>query len=216
MFLLTTARYPSFQTRCVVYSPHTESAMMEWPGCLRFVLYNISGCVDYFTATYIAFKVTSLTSTFVTNSNVCDATMRMDDTASENSQSSEMSRTFVNPEVSQSYLSVEKQTSDVSRFEFPKGRRRKDKLPAEKSADAALLKPHLLDVSKQTNSSKPLLKQSSLLLPTVFQCNECRAILPASVAVSLKLMLFSCLFLVLFPQNFLKMIYNGITWYKAF
>ena len=177
---------------------HTKSAMMEWPGCLRFVVYNITGCVDYITATYTAFKVTSLTSTFVTNSNVCDATMWMDDTASENSQSSETSRTLVNPEVSQSYLSVEKQTSDVSRFKFPKGRRRKDKLPA----NAALPKPHLLDVSKQTHSSKPLLKQSSLLLPTVFQWNKCRAILPASVAVSLKLMLFQLLVSRSIPQIF--------------
>ena len=164
---------------------------MEWPGCLRFVLYNISGCVDYITASYTAYKVTS---TIVTNSNVCDATMRMDDTASEKSQSSETSRTLVNPEVSQPYLPpVEKQTSDVSSFEFPKGRRRKDKLPAEKSADAALPKPHLLDVSKQTLCSKNV-----------------------SVAVSLKLMLVSCLALILFPQNFLKQFILGLPGIKQF
>ena len=170
--------------------------MVEWPGCLWFVLHNITGCVDYFTATYTAYKVTSQvravklpvvsvggnfygclpyslqprldscsilsshTSTIVMNSNVCDVTMRMDDTASENSQSSETSRMPVNPEVSQPYLlSVEKQMSDVSSFKFPKGRKSKAKFPAEKTADAALLKPLLLDVSKQTHSSKPLLTQ---------------------------------------------------------
>ena len=136
--------------------------MVEWPGCLRFVLHNISGCIDYTTVSYTAYKVTS---TIITNSNVCDVTMRMDDTASEKSQSSETSRTLVNPEVSQSYLlSGVKQTCDVSRFEFPLGRRRKDMLPAEKSADAALPKSHLLDVSKQTHCSKPFLKQSSLFI----------------------------------------------------
>ena len=53
------------------------------------------------------------------------------------------------------------------------------------------------------------------LLPIVVLYNECRAILSVSVAVSLKLMLVSCLALILFPQNFLLTIYTGITWYKA-
>ena len=69
----------------------------------------------------------------------------------------------MNPEVSQSFLStVEKQSSDVSRFMIPMGRRHKDLLPTEKSVDAALLKPHLLGVSRQTRCSKPFLKQTSL------------------------------------------------------
>ena len=188
--------------------------MVEWPGCLRFVLYNITGCVDYITATYTAYKVTSLTSTIVMNSIVCDATMRMDDTASENSQSSETSRTPVNPEVSQPYLpSVEKQMSDVSRFEFPKGRRCKDKLPAEKSADAALPKPHLLDVSKQTHSSKPLLKQSSLFITNCVPMERVQSDTASSVPETEVVQLPGSRSI---PSKLYKMIYTGITWYKAF
>ena len=146
-----------FRLGVLVHSPHAESVNGGVAGCLRFVLHNISGCIDYTTVSY---KVISI---IITNSNVCVVTMRMDDMASEKSQSSETSRTLVNPEVSQSFLlSGVKQTSDVSRFEFSLGRRRKDMLPAEKSVDAALPKSHLLDVSRQTLCSKSFLKQLSL------------------------------------------------------
>ena len=103
------------------------------------------------------------------NSNVHDVTKRMDDTASEDStyQSSESSRTPVNPEDSQPYqLPVEIQACDGANFVLPKMRRRKAKLPAEKSAAAAVPKPQtLMDVSKQTQSSKPLFKQPSVVDP---------------------------------------------------
>ena len=93
----------------------------------------------------------------------------MDDTASEEStcQSSERSKTPVNPEASQpNQLPVEKQASDGAGFEFPKGRRCKAKLPAEKSAAAAVPKPQIpMDVSKQTQSSKPLFKQPTVVDP---------------------------------------------------
>ena len=118
-------------------------------------------CIDYttvsYTACYVASEVISnIISNFITNSNVCDATLRMDDTVSEKSQSSETSRTIMYPEVSQSSLStVEKQSSDASRFEIPMGSRCKDLLPTEKLVDAALLKPHLLGVSRQTHCSIP-------------------------------------------------------------
>ena len=142
-----------------MHSPHVESVNGGVAGCLRFVLHNISGCIDYTTVSYTAcnaaFKVIS---NIITN-----ATLRMDDTVSEKSQSSETSRTPVNPEVSQSFLSpVVIQPSDVSRFEIPMGSRRKDLLPTEKSVDAALLKSHLLVVSRQKYYSKPFLKQTSL------------------------------------------------------
>ena len=147
-----------FRLGVLVHSPHVESVNGGVACCLPFVLYNISGCIDY-TAVH---KVISI---IIMNSNVCVVTMRMDDMASEKSQSSETSRTLVNPEVSQSFLPFGvKITSDVSRFEFPLGRRRKDLLPAEKSVDAALPKSHLLDVSRQTLCSKSLLKQLSLCI----------------------------------------------------
>ena len=103
---------------------------------------TISRCIDYttvsYTACYAAYKVISnITPNFT-------------------SQSSETSRTIVYPKVSQSSLStVEKQSSDASRFEIPMGSRCKDLLPTEKLVDAALLKPHLLGVSRQTHCSIP-------------------------------------------------------------
>ena len=130
-------------------------------GCLRFFLHNISECIDYTTVSYTAccaaFKVISnITPNFTTNCNVCDATLRMDDMVSEKSQSSETSRTTVYPKVSHSSLStVEKQSSDASRFETTMGSRCKDLFPTEKSVDATLLKPHLLGVSRQTHCSIP-------------------------------------------------------------
>ena len=176
--------------------------MVEWPGCLRSELYNLTVCVDNTTVTYTVCKATSQvravkrpavsvggnlygclpyslqpqlyscqlssthTSPIVMNSNVHYVTMQLDDTVSENSQLSESSRTPVNPEASQPYqLSVEKQTSDVSHFEFPKRRKSKAKFPAEQSADTALPKPLPLDVSKQTQSSKALFKQLSVFDP---------------------------------------------------
>ena len=227
--------------------------MVEWPGCLRFVLYNLTGCVDNTMATYTAYKATpqvravkrpvvsaggnfygclpyslqprldsclissTHTSPIVMNSNVYDVTMRMDDTASENSQSSESSRTPVNPEVSQSYqLSVEKQTSDVSHFEFPKGRKSKVKFPAEKSADAALLKPLLLDVSKQTQSSKPLLKQSSVFNTN---CVPMERVQSDTVSISGSVPETDVVQLLgphSIPSKLCRMIYTGVTWYKAF
>ena len=161
--------------------------MVEWPGCLRFVLSNLIVCVDNTTVTtsvcQAAFQVRAVmrpavsvggnhygclphsqqprlyscqlssthTSPIVMNSNVHDVTKRMDDTASENftCQSSELSwRVMV-------LVSC-----------YPKRRRRKAKLPAEKSAAAAVPKPQtLMDVSKQTQSSKPLFKQPSVVDP---------------------------------------------------
>ena len=150
-----------FRLCVLVHSPHVESVNGGVAGCLRFVLHNISGCIDYttvsYTACYAAYKVISkIIPNFTTNSNVCDATLRMDDMVSEKSQSCETSRTIVFPEVSQSSLStVEKQSSDASRFEIPMGSRCKDLLPTEKLVDAALLKPHLLGVSRQTHCSIP-------------------------------------------------------------
>ena len=159
----------------------------------------------------------SHTSTIVMNSNVCDMTMQMDDTASENSQSSETSRTPVNPEVSQPYLlSVEKQMSDVSRFEFPKGRKSKAKFPAEKTADAALLKPLLLDVSKQTQSSKPLLKQSSVFNTN---CVPMERVQSDTVSISGSVPETDVVQLLgprSIPSKLCRMIYTGVTWYKAF
>ena len=205
-FQQTTARYPLFQTRCVVISPHTESVMVEWPGCLQFVLSNLIVCVDNTTVTtsvccqaalqvrgvkrpavsvggnlysclphsqqprlYSCQLSSTHTSPIFMNSNVHDVTEQMDDTASEDStcQSSESSRTPVNPEASQRHqLPVEIQASDGASFELPKRRRHKAKLPAEKSAAAAVTKPQtLMDVSKQTQSSEPLFKQPSLVDP---------------------------------------------------
>ena len=178
--------------------------MVEWPRCLRFVLHNISGCIDYTTASYTtvsytAYKVNSIT---ITNSNVCDATMWMDDTASEKSQSSETSRTLVNPEVSQSYLlSGVNQMCDVSRFEFPLGRRHKDMLPAEKSADAALPKSHLLDVSKQTHCVPMEQVQSDAACISGSVPETDVGQLLGSLSISTKLF---------------KIIYTRNAWYKAF
>ena len=88
------------------------------------------------------------------DSNVHDVTDLMDDTVFEDStcQSSESSKTLVNPEASQPpQLPVEKQASDGVGFEFPKGRRRKAKLPAGKPAAAAVSKPQTpMEVSKKT------------------------------------------------------------------
>ena len=103
------------------------------------------------------------------DSNVHDVTERMDDTASEDStcQSSESSRTLVNPEASQPHqLPFEKQASVVVSFEFPKRRRCKAKLPAGKPAAAADPKPQIqMDVSKQTQNSQPLFKQPTVVDP---------------------------------------------------
>ena len=170
--------------------------MVEWPGCLRFVLSNLIVCVDNTTITtsvccQAALQVRAVkrpavsvggnhygclphsqqprlyscqlspthNSPIVMNSNVHDMTEQMDDTASEDStcQSSESNRTPVNPKASQPHqFPVEIQASDGASFELPKRRRRKEKLPAERSAAAAVPKPQtLMDVSKQTQSSKP-------------------------------------------------------------
>ena len=191
--------------------------MVEWPGCLRFVLHNIPVCIDYTTASYTtskgAFKVIS---NIITNSNVCDATLRMDDTVSEKSQSSETSRTPVNPEVSQSFLSpVGKHLSDVSRFEIPMGRRRKDLLPTEKSVDAALPKSHLLDVSRQTHCSKPFLKQTSLVTtnrgPIERAQSDTVSISGSVPETDVGQLLGSHSISSKLFMNF----YTGITWYKA-
>ena len=104
----------------------------------------------------------------VMDSNVHDVTVPMDDTATEEStcSASERSKSSVNPGASQpTQLPVEKQASSESHFEFPRRRRRKAKLPAEKSADAALPKPLPTDVSKQTHSSQPLFKRPTLVNP---------------------------------------------------
>ena len=122
----------------------------------------------------------------------------------------------MNPEVSQPYLtSVEKQTSDVSRFEFPKGRRHKDKLPAEKSADAAFPKPHLLDVSKQTHCLKTLLKQSSLFVTNCVPMERVQSD-TASISGSVpETDVGELLGSHSIPSKLFKTIYTGITWYKA-
>ena len=150
-----------FRLCVMVHSPHVESVNGGVAGCLRFVLHYIFGCIDYITVSNPACKaasevITNISSNFITNSNVCDATLRMDDTVSEKSQSSETSRTTVYPKVSHSSLStVEKQSSDASRFETTMGSRCKDLFPTEKLVDATLLKPHLLGVSRQTHCSIP-------------------------------------------------------------
>ena len=75
------------------------------------------------------------------DSDVHDDTVPMDDAATEESTSlaSVRSKSSANPEASNpTQLPVEKQASGEAGFVFPKRKRRKDKLPAEKSADAAL------------------------------------------------------------------------------
>ena len=89
---------------------------------------------------------------------VCDDSVPMEDTATEESTSSASARSKSSaiPEASKpTQPPVEKQASDEAGFVFPKRRKRKDKLPAEKSADAALPKPLPMDVTKPSQSSKP-------------------------------------------------------------
>ena len=210
-----------FRLGVLVHSPHVESVNGGVAGCLRFVLHNISGCIDYTTVSYIAcnaaFKVISnIISNIITNSNVCEATLRMDDTVSEKSQSSEMSRTTVNPEVSQSYQStVEKQPSDASRFEIPMGRRRKDLLPTEKLVDAALPKSHLLGVSRQTRCSKPFVNQIyfvNTICGPLERVQSDTVIISGSVPETDVGQLLGSHSISL--THFMT-IYTGITWYKA-
>ena len=67
----------------------------------------------------------------------------------------------MNPEASQT-----SQQSDGDGFELPKGRKRKAKLPAGKPAAATDPKPQTsLDVSKQSQNSKPLFKQPTVVDP---------------------------------------------------
>ena len=103
------------------------------------------------------------------DSDVRDDSVPMDDAATEEStcSASERSKSSVNPEASKpTQLPVEKQASGEASFVFPKRRRRKDKLPAEKSADAALPKPLPMDVTKQSHSSKqPLFKRPTGVNP---------------------------------------------------
>ena len=105
----------------------------------------------------------------VMDSNVHDVTEPMDNTAFEDStcQSSESSKTIVDPEASQPpQLPVQKQASDGVGFEFPKGRRRKAKSLAGKPAAAAVPKPQTpMDVSKKTQNSQPLFKQPNVVDP---------------------------------------------------
>ena len=151
-----------FRLCVMVHSPHVESVNGGVAGCLRFVLHNISGCIDYTTVSYTACNaaskvISNIISNIITNNNVCDVTLRMDDTVSEKSQSSETSRTIVYPKVSRSSSStVEKQSCDASSFVIPMGSRCKDLFPIEKSVDATLLKPHLLGVSRLTHCSIPV------------------------------------------------------------
>ena len=75
------------------------------------------------------------------DSDVRDDSVPMDDAATEESTSSasERSKSSANPEASKpTQPPVEKQASGEDGFVFPKRKRRKDKLPAEKSADVAL------------------------------------------------------------------------------
>ncbi len=210
-----------FRLGVLVHSPHVESVNGGVAGCLRFVLHNISGCIDYTTVSYTACNaaskvISNIISNIITNSNVCDATLRMDDTVSEKSQSSETSRTPVNPEVSQSSLStVEKQSSDASRFEIPMGRRRKDLLPIEKSVDAALLKPHLLGVSRQTHCSIPFVKQIYFVNTTrgpIERVQSDTVSISGSVPETDVGQLLGSHSISL--KHFMT-IYTGITWYKA-
>ena len=154
------------------------------------------------------------------NSNVHDVTKRMDDTASENftCQSSESSRTPVNPEASQPYLlPVEIQACDGASFVLPKRRRCKAKLPAEKSAAAAVPKPQtLMDVSKQTQSSKPLFKQPSVVDPN---CVPMERVQSDTVSISGSVPETDVDQLLgprSIPSKLCRMIYTGVTWYKAF
>ena len=118
----------------------------------------------------------------------------------------------MNPEASQPYqLPVEKQTSDVSRFEFPKRRKSKAKFPAEQSADAALPKPLLLDVSKQTQSSKPLFKQLSVFDPN---CVPMEQVQSDTVSISGSVPETDVVQLLgprSIPSKLCRMIYTGVT-----
>ena len=108
----------------------------------------------------------------VMDSSVHDnVTKPMDNTAFEDStcQSSESSKTLVNPEASQTpHTPAQKQASDGDGFEFPKGRRRKAKLPARKPVAAAVPKPQTpMDASKKSQSSQPLFKQPTVVDPNI-------------------------------------------------
>ena len=103
------------------------------------------------------------------DSDVRDDSVPMVDAATEEStcSASVRSKLSVNPEASKpTQLPVEKQASGEAGFVFPKRKRRKDKLPADKSADAALPKPLPMDVTKQSHSSKqPLFKRPTGVNP---------------------------------------------------
>ena len=140
----------------------------------------------------------------------------MDDTVSEKSQSSETSRMPVNPEVSHSFLSpVVKQPSDVSRFEIPMGRRRKDLLPTEKSVDAALLKSHLLVVSRQKCCSKPFLKQTSLFTTNLGPIERVQSDTVSISGSVPETDVGQLLCSHSISSKLFMTIYTGITWYKA-
>ena len=96
----------------------------------------------------------------------------MDDTVSEDStcQLSVVGKTKVNPEASQTLQSpAEKQSSYGDSFMFPKGRRRKAKLPADPKPQTPK------DVTKQSSNSIPLFKQPAVIDPNfVFHWNAGR------------------------------------------
>ena len=90
------------------------------------------------------------------DSNVHDDTVPMEEAVTEESTSSasRRSKSIANPEATNPSTPVAKQVSDESGFVLPRRRKRKDKLPAEKSADAALPKLLPKDVTNPSQNSK--------------------------------------------------------------
>ena len=105
------------------------------------------------------------------DSNVHDDSVPMEEAATEESTSSasRRSKSCANPEATNPSTPVEKQASDETGFVLPKRKKRKDKLPAEKSADAALPKLLPKDVTKPSQSSQTPLSNIPLgAIQTVF------------------------------------------------
>ena len=98
------------------------------------------------------------------DSNVHDNTVPMEEAVTEEPTSSASggSKSRATPEANTSSTPVEKQAGDESGFVYPKRKKRKDKLPAEKSADAAL--PKLLPMEATDPSLIP--KSSFFKRPT--------------------------------------------------
>ena len=88
------------------------------------------------------------------DSNVHDVPMEEAVMEESTSSASRRSKSIANPEATNPSTPVAKQASDESGFVLPRRRKRKDKLPAEKSADAALPKLLPKDVTKPSHGSQ--------------------------------------------------------------